>query len=195
MVMLVGSVGVMGAGKPSYDVSGAAKVGRILIVDGYNVINVRKPVRESAGLEDARRQLIERLHDYAGYSGQRIILVFDAWLSDRMQRSIEDRGDLRIVFTMKGETADCYIERLCDSLSEDISVRRAEVRVATSDLLEQTIAFGRGAVRLSSRELLLEMEQARSVRGGAVRAGGRKSTVMDRLPEDIRARLEQMRRG
>ena len=96
---------------------------------------------------------------------------------------------------MKGETADCYIERLCDSLSEDISMRRAEVRVATSDLLEQTIAFGRGAVRLSSRELLLEMEQARSVRGGAVRAGGRKSTVMDRLPEDIRARLEQMRRG
>lgn len=174
---------------------GAAKVRRILIVDGYNVINVRKPVRESAGLEDARRQLIERLHDYAGYSGQRIILVFDAWLSDRMQRSIEDRGDLRIVFTMKGETADCYIERLCDSLSEDISMRRAEVRVATSDLLEQTIAFGRGAVRLSSRELLLEMEQARSVRGGAVRAGGRKSTVMDRLPEDIRARLEQMRRG
>ena len=54
---------------------GAAKVGRILIVDGYNVINVRKPVRESAGLEDARRQLIERLHDYAGYSGQRIVLV------------------------------------------------------------------------------------------------------------------------
>ena len=74
-------------------------------------------------------------------------------------------------------------------------MRRAEVRVATSDLLEQTIAFGRGAVRLSSREMLLEMEQARSVRGGAVRAGGRRSTVMDRLPADIRARLEQMRRG
>ena len=31
---------------------------RILIVDGYNVINVRKPVRESRQLEDAR--LIQR---------------------------------------------------------------------------------------------------------------------------------------
>lgn len=87
---------------------------RVLIVDGYNVINVRKPVRDSAALEDERRALIERLHDYAGFSGQKIILVFDAWLSDRLLRSEETLGDLKVVFTMRGETADCYIERLCD---------------------------------------------------------------------------------
>ena len=67
---------------------------RILIVDGYNVINVRKPVRESLQLEDARRRLTDRLHDYAGYSGQQIILVYDAWLSDRRQRSVERHGAL-----------------------------------------------------------------------------------------------------
>ena len=137
---------------------------RILIVDGYNVINVRKPVRESVVLEDARRKLTEKLHDYAGFSGQQIILVYDAWLSDRMMRSEETIGDLKVVFTMKGETADCYIERLCDELAEDISLRRAEVRVATSDGIEQTIVMGRGAVRVSSRELLLEMEMSRAQR-------------------------------
>jgi len=169
---------------------------RILIVDGYNVINVRKPVRESLMLEDARRQLNERLHDYAGYSGQQVILVYDAWLSDRMQRSIEKRDLLQIVFTMKGETADCYIERLCDGLEEDIRMRRAEVRVATSDSVEQTIVFGRGAVRLSSRELLLEMDTARSARGSRVSSAGKRgSTVEDRLPEEIRRKLEEMRRG
>ena len=68
--------------------SEAAPRRRILIVDGYNVINVRKPVRESLVLEDARRRLTDRLHDYAGFSGQQIILVYDAWLSDRGQRSI-----------------------------------------------------------------------------------------------------------
>lgn len=168
---------------------------RILIVDGYNVINVRKPVRESLMLEDARRSLTDRLHDYAGYSGQKVILVYDAWLSDRIQRSVEKRGPLEVVFTMKGETADRYIERLCDQLAEDIELRRVEVRVATSDLLEQTIAFGRGAVRLSSRELLLEMDQLRSNRSDMA-APVRKpvSTVMDRLPEDIRRQLEEMRR-
>ena len=169
---------------------------RILIVDGYNVINVRKPVRESLMLEDERRRLNERLHDYAGYSGQQVILVYDAWLSDRMQRSIENRGQLQIVFTMKGETADCYIERLCDNLAEDIALRRAEVRVATSDSVEQTIVMGRGAVRVSSRELLLEMDTARNARGACVSsAGRRKSTVEDRLPPEIRRRLEEMRRG
>ena len=169
---------------------------RILIVDGYNVINVRKPVRESLQLEDARQQLNERLHDYAGYSGQQVILVYDAWLSDRMQRSIEKRDLLQIVFTMKGETADCYIERLCDEMEDDIKMRRAEVRVATSDLVEQTIAFGRGAVRLSSRELLIEMDMARSSRGPLVKSPGkRSSTVADRVPDEIRRKLEEMRRG
>ena len=169
---------------------------RILIVDGYNVINVRKPVRESRGLEDARRALTDRLHDYAGWSGQSIVLVYDAWLSDRRQRSIEERGPLKVVFTMKGETADCYIERLCDELAEDVALRRVELRVATSDLVEQTIDFGRGAVRLSSRELLLEMDRAVSERGGrASSAGTRSVSVAERLPVDVRARLEEIRRG
>ena len=169
---------------------------RVLIVDGYNVINVRKPVRESLMLEDARRQLTEKLHNYAGYSGQKIILVFDAWLSDRMQRSIEKRGALEVVFTMKGETADCYIERLCDTFEEDIRLRRTEVRVATSDLVEQTIAFGRGAIRLSSRELLLEMDSVRPEMPACIQGSrGGKSTVAERLPADIRAKLEQLRRG
>ena len=168
---------------------------RILIVDGYNVINVRKPVRESRQLEDARRELTNRLHDYAGYSGQQIILVYDAWLSDRMQRSVERHGSLEVVFTMKGETADCYIERLCDELAEDVSLRRVEVRVATSDGLEQTVVLGRGAVRVSSRELLLEMDLAREARGGRVSStGARRSTVADRLPQDVLAKLERMRR-
>ncbi len=169
---------------------------RVLIVDGYNVINVRKPVRESRGLEDARRALTDRLHDYAGWSGQRIVLVYDAWLSDRMQRSVERRGPLEVVFTMKGETADCYIERLCDELAEDVALRRVELRVATSDSIEQTIAFGRGAVRLSSRELLMEMDMASAARGPSVRsAGPRGTTVAERLPAEIREKLERMRRG
>jgi len=171
-------------------------VRRILIVDGYNVINVRKPVRESLVLEDARRKLTDRLHDYAGWSGQEIILVYDAWLSDRMQRSEEVRGPLKVVFTKKGETADCYIERLCDELEDDISLRRAQVRVATSDLIEQTIAFGRGAERVSSRELLLELDMAREDRGPrVVSTAKRTTTVEDRLPADIRIKLEQMRKG
>ena len=112
-----------------------------------------------------------------------------------MQRSVERHGALEVVFTMKGETADCYIERLCDELAEDIALRRAEVRVATSDGVEQTVVLGRGAVRLSSRELLLEMDMAQQARGGRVSSSGtRKPTVADRLSQDVLAKLERMRR-
>ena len=161
---------------------------RILIVDGYNVLNARRHLEGAAALADAREKLLAELQDYAGYSGQKVILVFD----DRQTRSVEEYGPVQVVFTRKGEIADHYIERLCDSYAEDVEFRRAEVRVATSDALEQTIILGRGATRISSRELLLEMSQARSAGTAAAvpkRTGG--STVGDRIPPHV---LEKLRR-
>lgn len=163
---------------------------RVLIVDGYNVLNARRHLGGGEHLADARDALIHELQDYAGFSGQRIVLVFDAWQSDRTRRTVEERGQVQVVFTQKGETADHYIERLCDGYAEDMEYRRVEVRVATSDALEQTIILGRGATRLSARELLLEMRQVRS--GGTDSASGpvKRSTVGDRLPAHI---VQQMR--
>ena len=137
---------------------------RVLIVDGYNVINAGRevPGEKAGSLADARERLLSELMDYAGWSGQQIILVFDAWMSDRDRRTEEQRGAVTVVYTQKGEIADRYIERLCDELTADIELRRVEVRVASSDALEQTIVLGRGAGRMSARELIFEMEQQRA---------------------------------
>ena len=167
---------------------------RVLIVDGYYVLNARRRPGTSSQLADARDALIHELQDYAGFSGQRIVLVFDAWQGDRMTRSVEDHGGVQVVFTQKGETADRYIERLCDEYADRIQYRQSEVRVATSDALEQTIVMGRGAVRMSSRELLLEMQQVRS--SGVSRtqqtATLKRSTVADRIPADLVERMRAM---
>jgi predicted RNA-binding protein with PIN domain len=167
---------------------------RVLIVDGYNVLNARKHMDGAGALADARDSLIARLQDYAGFSGQKIILVFDAWQGDRRSRSVEEHGSVQVVFTQKGETADRYIERFCDEYADKIEYRQAEVRVATSDALEQTIVLGRGATRLSSRELLLEMQQVRN--SGVSRtqqtATLKRSTVADRIPADIVERMRAM---
>ncbi len=171
---------------------------RLLIVDGYNVLGAWPELSKGRPLADARDALTERLHDYAGYSGQQVVLVFDAWQSDRTQRTVEERGPLTIVFTQKGETADHYIERLCDANERRVELGRLELRVATSDGTEQTVVFGRGAVRISSRELIYEMRQVRQsgaqYAGPASRASAR-STILEHLPEDVRARLEKLRRG
>ena len=173
---------------------------RVLIVDGYNIINARRGAGEmdSYTLADAREKLISDLMDYAGYSAQRVILVFDAWMSDRQQRTEEQHGAVTVVYTQKGEIADRYIERLCDDFAADIEYRRVEVRVASSDALEQTIVLGRGATRLSARELLYEMRAMRDegIRHAApMKPVSRRNPIGDRLPEDVRRKLDDMRRG
>ena len=170
---------------------------RLLLVDGYNVLGAWPELSKGRPLTDARDALIHRLHDYAGYSGQKVVLVFDAWQSDRMQRSIEARGPLTVVFTQKGETADHYIERQCDEYARAVELGRLEIRVATSDNTEQTVVFGRGAIRISSRELIYEMRQARQDGGKYIRpaAVSGRSTVLEHLPEAVRDQIEKLRRG
>lgn len=170
---------------------------KLLLVDGYNVLGAWPELSKDKPLADARDALIHRLHDYAGYSGQKVILVFDAWQSDRMQRSIEERGPLTIVFTQKGETADHYIERQCDEHARAVEIGRLELRVATSDNTEQTVVFGRGAIRISSRELIYEMRQARQDGGKYIRPAVKsgRSTVLEHLPEAVRSQIEKLRRG
>lgn len=176
-----------------------AKRRRLLIVDGYNVLNAWRPEvnkTDARTLSDARELLAERLMDYAGFSGQRVVLVYDAWMSDRAKRSEETRGPVSVVYTRKGETADHYIEKLCARNARDAELGILEMRVATSDRIEQTLILGRGATRLSARELLSEMEHtARAGRATFMPDRPARTTVMDRLDAETRRLLEKMRRG
>ena len=172
---------------------------RVLIVDGYNIINARRGGGQAMNantLADAREKLIDELMDYAGYSEQQVVLVFDAWMSDRTVRTEEKRGGVTVVYTQKGEIADRYIERLCDDLAPDIDLRRVEVRVASSDGLEQTIILGRGATRMSARELMVEMEQLRmaGIRQVVQKPVSRRSPISDRLSPEVMKRLEELRK-
>ena len=170
---------------------------RVLIVDGYNVINAGSEF-SGGTLADNRDRLLNALMDYAGWSGQQVILVFDAWMSDRQTRTEEQHGAVTVVYTQKGEIADRYIERLCDDFAADIEYRRVEVRVASSDALEQTIILGRGATRMSARELMYEMKAMRDegIRHAApMKPVSRRTPIGDRLPEDVRRKLDDMRRG
>jgi predicted RNA-binding protein with PIN domain len=130
----------------------------LLYVDGYNVIGAwPKAAQEKWPLDECRDRLIHLLEDYAGYSGQEVWVVFDGYKADRTHRSVENRPDLTIVYTRHGETADHFIERMCQQLP-----KYREARVATSDGIEQTIILGRGATRMSARELWRELNAERS---------------------------------
>ena len=165
----------------------------LLIVDGYNVIGAwGEAERGGWTVEESRGRLLHALQDYGGYTGEEIVLVFDGYMSDRRLRTEEQYGPVTLVYTRHAETADSYIERLVAE-----TPRYRQVRVATSDGLEQSQVLSTGAARMTSRELLRELNQTRrqgiSLAGSpAVQAG---KNIGDNLPGDVLQALERMRRG
>lgn len=167
---------------------------RLLIVDGYNLMHQMFHVDETTSYEDAREKLIEQMADYAGFSGQRVMVVFDAYGVQNRRASGEMRGPVEIVYTSQGELADHYIERYVDGISGDIGLGRIEVRVATSDLTEQTVVLARGAIRVSSRELIREIGDYKTLsREKLQKSGASKTAIGDVLPSEVLEKLKEMR--
>ena len=143
---------------------------RILIVDGYNVLGAWRSgmgSMESARMDAARDELTDMLRDYAGYAGQAVILVYDAWLSDRKTRTEETSA-----FSPCSPAKRPRISTLSGSPTVWPMTSPGQMRSAGGylDSVEQTDP-GRGP-RLSARELLAEIEHTRST--GRRRCGSRR---------------------
>ena len=86
----------------------------LLLVDGYNVIGAwNVPRAERLSIEEARDRLVHLIADYAGYSGEEVIVVFDGHYTDRPVRSRMNVHGVEVVFTKHAESADNYIEAAC----------------------------------------------------------------------------------
>ena len=128
-----------------------------LLVDGYNVIFSWDRLKELAqdNMDAARNALINILCNYQGYKKCNVILVFDAYKVKGAVREVEKVDNITIVYTKEAETADMYIEKASYKLAKN-----NQVRVVTSDAVEQLIILGTGALRVSSREFQFEVQAA-----------------------------------
>ena len=165
----------------------------VLLVDGYNMIGAWPELErlKERDFEEARDRLLDMLAEYQGYSGTKVYVVFDAHQVPGPGRTYRQQR-LTVMYTKENETADECIERLVGELAG----RGRHIYVATSDHVEQRVAFGKGALRISARELLIEIEQNRKFIGDALhRAPARRNSLDSLLNLDIRRKLERMRRG
>lgn len=126
-----------------------------LLIDGYNMIHAWPKLAQLAmtHLDSARAQLIDALCSYQGYKQCLMIVVFDAYQIDSGISKLQQQDNFYIVYTKHAQTADMYIERATHELASVY-----QVTVATSDGMEQLITMGQGARRMSSRQLMLDME-------------------------------------
>ncbi|MEW6727149.1 NYN domain-containing protein [Desulforudis sp. 1088] len=160
-----------------------------LLVDGYNVLFNWPETGKSADLDHARARLVLLLVNYAGLTGQEVIVVFDAHRVPGGIAHSEKVAGVEVIFTAEGETADAVIERLCGRLAKE-----GTVRVVTADWAEQRIAFGQGAYRMPPREfwaMLREIDSKKLLSSGEKPADG---YLENRLDEEVRRALEALRR-
>jgi predicted RNA-binding protein with PIN domain len=128
-----------------------------LLVDGYNIIFAWDNLKELAAvsLDSARSSLMDILSNFQAYRKMHLILVFDAYKVKGNPGSTSRYHNIDVVYTKEAETADQYIEKVTHEIG-----RKYNVRVATSDGLEQLIIMGAGAVRVSAREFQAEVKAA-----------------------------------
>ena len=121
-----------------------------LLVDGYNIIHAWEELKSlsTGNLQSARDKLMDILSNYAGYTGENVILVFDAYKVNGGRERTFKYNNITVVYTKEAETADLYIEKAAHELG-----KKHKVTVATSDGIEQVIIFGAGAIRLSALNL------------------------------------------
>ena len=125
-----------------------------LIIDGYNLLfawDEFKSLRE-ANIDGAREALIEILMNYQGYTGTGMTLVFDGYRLKGNAGETMEYGDMKVVYTGEGVTADRFIEEAVFELAKNY-----DITVVTSDRSVQMAAMGDGAGRLSARDLYLNV--------------------------------------
>ncbi|GEK30805.1 hypothetical protein KZO01_11140 [Kurthia zopfii] len=164
-----------------------------MLVDGYNIIGAWKELQQlkQRSLVDSRDRLIEMMADYQAFSGMRVIVVFDAYLVPGRATKLKQHN-VEVIFTKSKETADARIERLTNELMN----RRTKVYVATSDMTEQNVIFGNGALRKSAREFEIDYLTTQKNISEKVQESVQKIPVRKiNISDEVAIKLEEMRRG
>ena len=126
-----------------------------IIVDGYNVIFAWDELKEIADsdLSSARDALMHILSNFAAFTKNNIVLVFDAYKVPGNQGERFDYNNIHVVYTKERELADVYIEKLVSQIGKN-----DHVTIVTSDSLIQLSAVRFGVLRKSADEFGAEID-------------------------------------
>ena len=127
----------------------------MILIDGYNIIFADEYLKDLFARDagSARDQLLDRISNYAGFTGFEVTVVFDAYNVPLGEVHEEERNGVKVVFTAENEPADIRMGLMTSAASD------RQIYVVSSDSLVQQDAFTHGALRISSREFLSELSR------------------------------------
>lgn len=109
-------------------------------MDGYNFIGINH-----GDLAGEREKLVRLLANYRKIKGHDITVVFDGWKSGERREVSMVTGNIRVIYSRLGETADSVIKRIIDR-------EKREWIVVSSDRDIAAYAWSRGSVAVRAAE-------------------------------------------
>lgn len=157
-----------------------------LILDGYNLIGALERYRRAKSFDAARELLINDALKAAGWTGRRLIVVFDAHRSPEPER-VESLagGAVRVIYSAPNESADDVIERLLRDLEGSFTVY-------TADFALQRTTLAEGASLAAPREFEVLLDELPAVSRSP--KPPRRSRIGDHLSPETLRKLEEIRR-
>lgn len=128
-----------------------------ILVDGYNLLHKwwELAPEYDRHTEAARDALITALSHFQDWTDIPITLVFDGARSKRNRKAEARRKtDIEILYSKKGETADCVIERATHLLAP-----YGSPWVVTDDGLQRTTVETFGGVCVSCKQFIQRVEE------------------------------------
>ena len=170
---------------------------KALLVDGYNLIYAHRELSRlvESDMDAAREGLVRELMPLAAPGRYGLVMVvFDAAGAPNPEPVFEERGGVTVVFTRRTQSADAFIERAARRMSARAEV--SEVAVATSDRALSGLASGFGARAIDGLSLLERAhEAADETREEMRRSAARRVPLEERVGEEVRRLLDEMRYG
>lgn len=134
------------------------KIGKILIIDGYNVLYSRREnIDNKSNFEYEKEKLIEEMVNFAGYYQGEVYLIFDAYKTDENATREIKNAKLNIVYTKKDQTADSYIEKFVYDHKNKYTIE-----VVSSDSLIQNSVIASGALRIPTSSFIRKLNDIKT---------------------------------
>jgi len=130
----------------------------LIIIDGHNFIFSSVRTRDLSGgrMDYLKVKLLRDVILFKSLKNWDAIVVFDARNSDNLKRGDSVIDGVRVIHSMKSETADDVIEELVE-----MGMGYKSIFVVTSDYLQQKVIFKKNVYRKSSREFGIELRDLR----------------------------------
>ncbi len=167
--------------------------GKVLLVDGYNVIRLTPPYRDLADDDEMDAARAALVADVAAYAADEFdaTVVFDGGNNPLSTGEPHEMLGVTVIFSAWGVEADAVIENRASAAK----ARGDDVVVVTSDAQTQWAVMGGSVTRRSSGEFAAELRANEAEWREHAPSGSARLRIEDAIDPAVRTTLDRWARG